>query len=100
MPFSIYRHVLLLYLIYDEYGYSYFVCHCRYVPSFIPPPLATKGKESEKKVSTAHVTNSEIKFVLSILMLHCVNTLDLMILCCIRKRRRSLRIRTKVRRGT
>ena len=24
---------------------------CRYVPSFIPPPLASKGKDSEKKVS-------------------------------------------------
>lgn len=26
---------------------------CRYVPSFIPPPLATKGREYEKKVSAA-----------------------------------------------
>ncbi|PIN17905.1 putative splicing regulator [Handroanthus impetiginosus] len=30
-------------------GADYCLTLCRYVPSFIPPPLATKGKEYEKK---------------------------------------------------
>lgn len=25
---------------------------CRYVPSFLPPPMASKGKETERKVSS------------------------------------------------
>lgn len=25
--------------------------YCRYVPSFLPPPMATKGRDYEKKVS-------------------------------------------------
>ncbi|KAK4485837.1 hypothetical protein RD792_008484, partial [Penstemon davidsonii] len=40
----VFRELLLL-----EYILDYSCNSCRYVPSFIPPPLATKGKEYEKK---------------------------------------------------
>lgn len=38
-----------------EWNFSLDFCF-RYVPSFIPPPLASKGKESEKKVSRRDIS--------------------------------------------
>lgn len=49
---------------------------CRYVPSFIPPPLASKGKEPERKVSIV------IEALTSGFIFNVEMYTDLMLVCC------------------
>lgn len=43
-----------------DYNFSF----CRYVPSFLPPPMATKGKDYEKKASISEKSYNSFLFFL------------------------------------